>query len=125
MASGRLRALLHAQSAHATRNATAQQPLLRVAHPGECNTQQLAGGRDNPLADPRAEGWRQRRLLAMLDAHPEARYAALTDTQADPEVVLLILAIRGCAMCELRIPRGKWDGVLFLDLLEQHSGTIH
>lgn len=45
MASGRLRALLHAQQAHATRNATAQQPLLHVAPPRECNTQQLATGR--------------------------------------------------------------------------------
>lgn len=36
---GRLRALLHAQPAHATRNATAQPGELQVAHPRECNAQ--------------------------------------------------------------------------------------
>ena len=39
---GRLRALLHAQQTGATRNATTQQPVLHVAHPRECNTQQQA-----------------------------------------------------------------------------------
>lgn len=36
---GRLRALLHAQPAHATRNATAQPDELQVARPRECNAQ--------------------------------------------------------------------------------------
>ena len=40
MASGRLKALLQTKQAGATRNATAQQPLLHVASPRECNTQQ-------------------------------------------------------------------------------------
>lgn len=35
------------------------------------------------------------------------------------------LAIRGKATCELRIPREKCDGVLFLDLLERHGATLH
>lgn len=30
----------------------------------------------------------------------------------------------GKATSELRIPRTTWDGVLFLELLERHSGTI-
>jgi hypothetical protein len=45
MANGRLRALLHAQQGLATRNATTQQPLLHVAPPRECNTQQAPSGR--------------------------------------------------------------------------------
>ena len=46
---GRLRALLHAQQTSATRNATAQRPLLRVARPRECDTQQLVG--DLPISE--------------------------------------------------------------------------
>ncbi len=76
------------------------------------------------LGDSAAEA-RRRRLLAMLDAQPGARYAVLTDTQADPEAVIVALAIRGRATCELRVPREKWDGVLFLELLDRHSGTVH
>lgn len=76
------------------------------------------------LLDPQAEARRQR-VLALLSADPKARYAVLTDTEADPEGVLLTLAIRDRATCELRIPREKWDGVLFLDLLERHGGMVH
>ncbi len=74
--------------------------------------------------DPRAEARRQR-VLAMLAERPGVQYAALTDTKADTEAVLLTLAIRGHATCELRIPRDKYDGVLLLDLIERHSGTVH
>ena len=90
----------------------------------------LAKGNDaandsaDPLPDPKAEA-RRARVLALLEAHPTARYALVTDEGADPEVVILVLAIRGQATCELRVPRAKWDGVLFLDLLERHAGTLH
>ena len=76
------------------------------------------------LPDPGAEARRQR-VLAMLADHPTAKYAALTDTETDPESVLLTLAIRGEASCELRIPREKYDGLLVLDLIEKHFGTVH
>ncbi len=55
----------------------------------------------------------------------------VTDTQADPDAVILALAIRGAmpnggtVTCELAIPRAKYDGVLLLDLLERHGGTVH
>lgn len=130
MASGRLRALLHAQQAHATRNATAQQALLHVAPPRECKTQQPGGEGDDPLPDPRAEARRQR-VLAMLADRQGVRYAVLTDTDADPEDVILALAIRGAmadgatVTCELRIPRAKYDGFLLLDLIARHGGTVH
>ena len=65
------------------------------------------------------------RVLAMLAANPSARYALVTDSEGDPEGILLSLAIRGRATCELCIPRQKWDVVLFLDLLDCHCGTVH
>jgi len=76
------------------------------------------------LPDPRAEARRQR-VLELLAEHATARYALVTDTEADPEAVLLTMAIRGQATCEFQIPREKWDGVLFLELLERHGGTVH
>ena len=74
--------------------------------------------------DPAAEARRQR-VLEMLAERPEIRYAAVTDYQADRDAVILALAIRGLGTCELRIPREKYDGVLLLDLIERHGGTVH
>jgi hypothetical protein len=68
---------------------------------------------------------RRQRVLGMLADHPEARYAFVTDMQADPEAVIVALAIRGRATCELRIPRERYDGTLLLDLIEKHGGAVH
>ncbi len=73
-----------------------------------------------PLPDPAAEARRQR-VLAMLTERPGIRYAVLTDTTADPEAMLLTLAIRGRATCELRIPHAKYDPWLLLDLIETYE----
>ena len=74
-------------------------PVIRENKPGIVAALQQAAN-DDILPDPAAEARRQR-VLAILDAHPDTRYAVLTDTQADPEAVLLTLAIRGQATCEL------------------------
>ncbi len=79
---------------------------------------------NDPLPDPAAEARRQR-VLAMLAERPDIRYAVITDTQADPEAVLLTLAIRGQATAEFRIPAEKYDPFLLLDLIDRHGGTVH
>ena len=91
----------------------------KLALESRATTESLSGG---STPDSEVEARRQR-VMAMLADHPEERYAVLTDTQSDPEAVLLTLAIRGHGTCELRIVREKWDGVLFLEMLERH--TIH
>lgn len=70
---------------------------------------------------------RRNRVLAALEANPQKKIAALADVEADPRNVIVTLAIRSCATCELAIPREKWDGVLFLELLDRHcaSGVLH
>lgn len=79
----------------------------------------------DPLPDPAAEARRQR-VLAMLDENPAARYAVLTHDPGAPDAVILTVAIRGRAACELRIPREKYDPFLLLDLIERHSNaTVH
>lgn len=75
------------------------------------------------LSDSTMEARRQH-VLGMLVGHPEARYAVLTDTAAEPGAVIVVLAIRGQASYELRIPRAKYDPFLFLDLIDRHAGTI-
>lgn len=76
------------------------------------------------LPDAAAEARRQR-VLAMLRDSPTVRYAVVTDTDSDPDAVIVTLAIRGRATCELLIPRDRYDGALLLDLIERHSGTVH
>ena len=68
---------------------------------------------------------RRTQLLAMLATRPETRYALLTDAQNDPESVLLALAIRGIGMCEMEIPRIRFDGIELLELVERHSATVN
>jgi ABC-type amino acid transport substrate-binding protein len=79
---------------------------------------------EDRLPDPAAEVRRQR-VLAMLADNLEAKYAVATYTAIDPEFVLLTLAIRDRAVCELLIPRDRYDGTLLLDLIERHAGTVH
>jgi hypothetical protein len=88
---------------------------LALASPQESET-------DTP--DPPAEARRQR-VLAMLRESPAITYAAVTDADSDPDAVIVALAIRGRATCELLVPRAKWDGMLFIDLLDKHCGTVH
>lgn len=64
---------------------------------------------------------RRQRAIRMLDENPEIRYAAVTDSEIDPENVVLTLAVRGVGTVEVLIPAEKWDGVLFLELLDRHS----
>ena len=86
----------------------------------------VANPRDDetdPLS-PAAEARRQR-VIAMLADNPGVRYAVLTDTDTEADAVVLALAIRGMASCELRIPRTKYDPLLLLHLIERHGGTVH
>lgn len=94
-------------------------PLIREHKPGIVAALQEAAN-DDTFSDPAMEARRQR-VLAMLAERPGIRYAVVTDTEADPNAVIVTLAIRGVASCELRIPREKYDPFLFLDAIERHS----
>lgn len=83
-----------------------------------------SNGAYDALPDAAAEARRQR-VLAMLRESPTVRYAVVTDTESDPDAVILALGIRGRATCELLIPRDRYDGALLLDLIDRHSGTVH
>lgn len=93
-------------------------PLIREHKP-----ELLAALQADNLPDPAAEVRRQR-VLAMLAERPNIRYAVVVDNP-DTDPVIMALAIRGQATCELRIPREKFDPFLLLDLIERHGATVH
>jgi len=59
----------------------------------------------------------------MLDERPDTRYAVLVDN-LDTDPVLLSLAIRGQATCELGIPAAKFDPFELLAMLDRHGATL-
>jgi hypothetical protein len=65
------------------------------------------------------------KVLAKLQADPGLRFAVEAHIDADPDAVILTLAIRDKAACELRIPREKYDPFLLLELIQSHSGKVH
>ena len=101
-------------------------PSVSFVSPPSGHIPEIEAANDAPdiLPDPAAEARRQR-VLAMLAERPGVRYAVVTDSEAEPDAVLLALAIRGRATCELRIPRDRYDGTLLLDLIERHGVTVH
>lgn len=68
-----------------------------------------------------AAGARTDRMVAKLKRDSGLRYAIETHTEADPEAVILTLAIRGKGACELRIPKSRYDAFAMLTLIKQHT----
>lgn len=68
------------------------------------------------LAELKREERRQK-VLQMLEETPSIQRAFLTDTKADPDHVVLTLAIRGVGTCELLIPNRKYDPFLILEMI--------
>lgn len=67
-------------------------------------------------ADERLE-----KVIAKLASAPDLRYAMETHLDADLDAVILSLAIRGKAACELRIPKSRYDAFVLIELIEQHT----
>lgn len=122
---GRLRAILDAQRVNATRNATAQHPVLRVAHTRECNTQQT-------------DELRELVAIIAVDWTDDERADALAAALADPADALTCYralvhfahitrtpapareaddGMRTCQQCANRSPGGRcvaaWRGESF------------
>lgn len=97
-------------------------PVIREHKPGIVMALRDTGDVE-PQPDPATEARRQR-VLAMLGEQPGIKYAVVVD-DPDTDPVILALAIRDRATCELRIPRDRYDGVLLLDLIDRHGGTVH
>jgi hypothetical protein len=59
----------------------------------------------------------------MLAQEPNVTHAIVTDDEAEQDAVIITLAIRGKATCELRVPKECYDGFAVLQILEKHNET--
>ena len=56
-----------------------------------------------------------------LRSNPGLTYAMTAHDGIEPEAVILTLAIRDKAACELRIPKSRYDAFALLELIERHT----
>jgi len=66
------------------------------------------------------------KMVNKLEGDPGLRYVMETHDEVEPDAVILTLAIRGKAACELRIPKSRYDGFALMELIEKHTtqGTL-
>jgi hypothetical protein len=84
------------------------------------NTMRYAGYAGEALESTPAEARRQA-VLSMLANELGITYALTSDTEADPDAVIITLAIRDKATCELKIPKDRYDGLAILQIIEQQT----
>lgn len=70
---------------------------------------------------PNSSAERIKMMAVQLECDHGLRYAMETHNNAEPEAVILTLAIRGKGACELRIPKSRYDGIALLELIEKHT----
>lgn len=83
--------------------------------------QRLRKHKPEILKELQAETRRQK-VLNMLADNPGLKRAYLTDATADPDNVILTIAIRGLATFDMLIPRPKYDPFTLIDLIDK--GTM-
>lgn len=93
---------------------------LAFANPAEPKTAKPAivgaGGTVRTPADDRMG-----KVIDKLHGDPGLRYAMEAHDGIEPEAVILSLAIRDKAACELRIPKSRYDAFALLELIERHT----
>ena len=77
------------------------------------------------VKEERARGIRRDKALATLEANPDALRVLHTDTLSDSNSVILTIAIRNRAMCEMYIPKEKFDVFQLLALIEAYGHNTH
>lgn len=73
-----------------------------------------------PKPDTSADA-RMEKVIDKLHADTGLRYVMEAHIDADPDAVILTLAIRGKGACELRIPKSRYDAFALLELIEKHT----
>ena len=76
---------------------------------------------DDDGIKPRPSDHRVEKVIGKLQANPGRCYAMESHLDADPDAVILTLAIRGKGTCELRIPKSRYDAIALLELFEKHT----
>src|SRR3989338_7288990 len=66
---------------------------------------------------------RREKVLAMLDTDPKLKRAIHADTDSDRNNVILAIAIRHVATCEMLVPKAKYDAWQLLALVEDRKSV--
>lgn len=64
---------------------------------------------------------RRQKVLAMLDADPTLKRAIYADSDSDPDNVILAIAVRHVATCEMLISKSKFDPMRLLELIDAQT----
>lgn len=64
---------------------------------------------------------RREKVLRMLEENPGTQRAFVTDTESDPDNVIMTMAIRDTGTCEILIPQGKYDPFAVLEVIEKSA----
>ena len=64
---------------------------------------------------------RRQKVISMLEAAPDTKRAIYSDTESDPNNIILAIAVRHVATCEMLIPKAKYDPWRLLELIEQYG----
>jgi hypothetical protein len=77
------------------------------------------------LQDRQREARRQK-VIAMLEAAPGTQRAIYVDDASDPLNIIVAVAVRNLATCEMLIPEvTKYDPWQLLELIERHGQATH
>ncbi len=72
-----------------------------------------------------SEAQRQK-VIKRLNADPNLERAILTDTDSDPQFVILSIAVRSCNQtCEMQIDKATYDPWALLELIETCGTMTH
>lgn len=61
------------------------------------------------------------KVLSMLADNPDIQRAFVTDTESDPDNVILTIAIRDQCTFEMTIPKTRYDSFMLLELISKGS----
>ena len=75
--------------------------------------------------EEKARETRREKVLSMLKADPGALRAMCTDVQSDPNNVILTVAIRGKATCEMYVAKKRFEPFQLLSLVETSEQQTH
>lgn len=67
---------------------------------------------------------RQAKVLALLDENPSIKRAVLTDTDSDPDNVILTIAVRHIATCEMLLPKADYEPWQLLTLTQTMKASV-
>ena len=85
------------------------------------DTPQNCNDRSADVETDTATAERLEQAIGVLQSDPGLRYAMETHAEVEADAVIVTLAIRDKAACEIRIPKSRYDGLALLELIEKHT----